>query len=47
MDQIIPRNFEFDEHTDLEQVQSQNQLKNIVGHVVDGFVVNWLLIKAH
>ena len=47
MDQIIPRNFALDEHTDLEQVQAQAQTENIIGHVIDGFVVNWLLIKAH
>lgn len=47
MDQIIPRNYELDEYTDLEQVQSQAQTQNIVGHIIDGFVVNWLLIKAH
>jgi len=46
MDQIIPRNFELEEHTDLEEVQSQAPAQNIVGHVIDGFVVNWLLIKA-
>lgn len=47
MDQIIPRNYELEEHVELEQLQSQSQSQNIVGHIIDGFVVNWLLIKAH
>lgn len=46
MDQIIPRNFELEEHVELEQLQSHAESKNIIGHVVDGFVVNWLLIKV-